>query len=389
MAKETTAGTKPKQLEIAIYSVIGQSFWDDATVSAVDVKKLLEGGEYDEVLVRINSPGGNAYDGIAIYNLLARLEQKVIVEIDGLAASAASIVAMAGDEIRMAANALMMIHDAWTIVLGNSQELQKYSSYLAKLDQGLAKTYAARTKGDEAVIAKQMDDETWFTADEAKAAGFCDAIISAKEASASFDLSAFKCVPAEAAARFGKQDGRHFAIAAGPLPLEKLFPSFSFEEQIVMSKPTEQHAAGKPVETKTEQTLPAITAADVDKAKTDGAAAAKAAEKERTSKILALCNEAGKPEQAPAFIDGDLSVVDVQAKLFNSMCADRTPVGDAGGQTNVASQPDANADAKKEYKANPHLAAVMSEGDYLAQKKRDEAGGYVTPKNVAEKLAAL
>lgn len=156
--------------EILIYSDIGTDWFGDS-VSAVSVKAQLDQMEGD-VTIRINSPGGDVFDGFAIYNLLAQHKGKKTVYIDGLAASAASVVAMAGDEIVMGDNALMMIHNPWTMSLGNSAEMRSTADLLDKIRDSIVTTYATKSTLDGATIADLMEKETWFSADEAVADGF-------------------------------------------------------------------------------------------------------------------------------------------------------------------------------------------------------------------------
>lgn len=148
-----------------------------------------------DITLRINSPGGDVFDGIAIYNDLLAYNGKVKVEVVGLAASIASIIAMAGDEITIADNAMFMVHNAWTIGVGNRHDFADVAGTLAKIDDALARTYAARTTTGIRAIKQMMDDETWLTAKEAKEAGFATAIGSSAEPKARFDLSVFASVP--------------------------------------------------------------------------------------------------------------------------------------------------------------------------------------------------
>jgi len=168
--------------EILIYSDIGTDYWGEA-VSAVSVKAQLDAMQGD-VSVRINSPGGDVFDGFAIFNLLAQYKGKVTVYIDGLAASAASVIAMAGDEIIMGENALMMIHDPWTMSLGNSAEMRSTADLLDKIRDSIVATYATKSTLDTATIADLMSKETWLSAGEAIKDGFATSTaVSAKQVS--------------------------------------------------------------------------------------------------------------------------------------------------------------------------------------------------------------
>lgn len=156
--------------EILIYQDIGESFWGD-TISANDVKDQLSKMEGD-VTVRINSAGGSVFDGFAIYNLLAQHNGQVTVKVDALAASAASVIAMAGDTIEMADNALMMIHEPWTLALGDAEDMRKTGELLDKIRDSIVTTYQSKTDLDTATIEAMMAEETWFSADEAIENGF-------------------------------------------------------------------------------------------------------------------------------------------------------------------------------------------------------------------------
>lgn len=154
-------------------------------------------GAHGELTVRINSPGGAVSDGIAIYNALARFPGRVAVLIDGLAASIASLIAMAGDTVQIADNALLMIHAPWTITEGDAAELRDVADVLDLHAEAMVSGYAEKSGKSRAEILKIMNQETWFTAEEALAAGFVDEIVVPAEmaALARFDLSRFKHPP--------------------------------------------------------------------------------------------------------------------------------------------------------------------------------------------------
>jgi ATP-dependent Clp protease protease subunit len=179
-----------KKAEIAIYQEIG-GYWDGVSAKqfAEDLKGL---GDIDEINLRMNSPGGEVFEGITIYNVLKNHKARVIVDIDGLAASIASVIAMAGDEIRMADNALMMIHDAWGFAVGTADDMRKTADTMDKVNGTIIGTYVKRTSKEEAKIIDMMHAETWMTAKEAKENGFIDQITDALEMAAHFDLNKFK-----------------------------------------------------------------------------------------------------------------------------------------------------------------------------------------------------
>ena len=130
----------------------------------------------ERIDVFINSPGGDAFEGVSIYNILKDHPAPVNVFVRGLAASAAAIVAMAGDNIQMGTGTFMMIHKAWTIALGNANQLRNQAAVLDTIDGGLADILSARSKNERKQVDKWMRDETWFGASEAVASGFADRV---------------------------------------------------------------------------------------------------------------------------------------------------------------------------------------------------------------------
>lgn len=145
--------------------------------------------------LRINSPGGSVFAARAIETALREHAARVVVHIDGLAASAATFIAMAGDEIRIAPGAMFMIHKAWTYAWGNADDLRRTSDLLDKIDGTLVATYAKRTGASAEQIGEWMAAETWFTAEEAKEHGFVDQVTedepAAKASALNWNLSAF------------------------------------------------------------------------------------------------------------------------------------------------------------------------------------------------------
>ncbi len=181
--------------EIWLYEQIGASFWGDGITSSAFQKELAALGKVTSIDLRINSPGGDVFDGFAIYNLLAQHPATVDVYVDGVAASIASIIAMAGDSIKMAKNSLMMIHNPQGVAIGDANEMDRVKALLIQVKGNLANTYVDRTKNKAADIAAWMDDETWFTAEAAVEHGFADTVISAQAVNACFDLSPFRNIP--------------------------------------------------------------------------------------------------------------------------------------------------------------------------------------------------
>jgi len=175
-----------------LYDEIG--YWG---VTAKQFVKDLEAVKSKNIHLRINSPGGSVFDGTSIYNALKQHPANVVVHIDGLAASISSIIALAGNEVRMSENAFFMIHEPWSMVIGSSDDMRKEADLLDKVRGMIASTYVKKSKKDEKDIYDLMAAETWMTATEALEMGFIDSIDKEgeEEDAALFDLSAFTKVP--------------------------------------------------------------------------------------------------------------------------------------------------------------------------------------------------
>lgn len=197
----------PKEpTELLIYDEIGKNWWDDSGIGAKEFAEVLDAIPRDrEILVRIHSPGGSVFDGLAIYHQLQARRQYVRVRVDGLAASIASIIAMAGREMEMPANAFLMIHNPMTIAIGDAGDMRKAAENLDYFRGALVGIYHAKTGLTTAEIEAAMDSETWMTGADAEKLGYCDRCLEeqALAASASFDLSKFRHVAATVRSRSG------------------------------------------------------------------------------------------------------------------------------------------------------------------------------------------
>ena len=175
-----------EQPEVFIYDEIGRGFFGGG-VAPDDLIKAVKGMKLkaNETLnVRINSPGGDVFDGNTIYNYLRSIKQQVTVTIDGLAASAASIIAMAGDTIRMPENSFLMIHNPWMFVAGDSRVMRKVADDLDEIREGAIKTYLSHSNVERDELVQMLDDETWLGADKAIELGFADELIEPVRAAA-------------------------------------------------------------------------------------------------------------------------------------------------------------------------------------------------------------
>ena len=163
--------------ELTLYGEISDVSWfGDEIVPAQFKKDLDDLGDISTLNIYINSGGGDVFAGQTIYSMLKRHKAHKVVHIDGLAASIASIIAMAGDEVIMPSNAMMMIHNAWTFASGNKDDLRDMADTLEKIDGMLAGVYVDKTGRELAEVEEKMNAETWFTADEALEFGLIDSI---------------------------------------------------------------------------------------------------------------------------------------------------------------------------------------------------------------------
>lgn len=207
--------------EILIYDQIGG--WDG--ILAKDFVPQLKAIKADTIHVRVNSPGGDVFDGITIANALKAHPANVVVHIDGLAASIASIIALAGNEVRMAENAFLMIHDPWTLAIGNAADFRKTADTLDTIGGALVDTYMKKTGASRDDIVAMMAEETWLNAEEALAEGFVDVVDSADSEAdaiaARFDLSVFAKTPAELHERRAKIAASATTAASKDVPTKR------------------------------------------------------------------------------------------------------------------------------------------------------------------------
>jgi HK97 family phage major capsid protein len=188
------AKEKDDEAEILIYESIGEGWFEDGIGAKEFAKELKALGDIKNLTVRINSPGGSVFEGQAIYSQLQSHEAQITVHIDGIAASIASVIAMAGDLIIMPKNATMMIHDPMGMAMGNAEDMRKMAEALDIIKLGIIAAYRDKTGMEDKEISKLMSEETWMTADDAVSKGFADEIDEPVKAAASFDLSMFKNV---------------------------------------------------------------------------------------------------------------------------------------------------------------------------------------------------
>lgn len=174
--------------ELMIYGDIASASWGEDEITPKLFKEELDAlGEIKFLNIYINSGGGEVFAGQAIYSMLKRHAANKTVYIDGIAASIASLIAMAGDKIIMPSNAMLMIHKCWNIAMGNSDEFRQMADRMDKVDESIVGVYVDKTGKDRKEILDLLKAETWFTAEEALAAGFADEVEKEKKLAASMN----------------------------------------------------------------------------------------------------------------------------------------------------------------------------------------------------------
>lgn len=176
--------------EILLYDFVGWPFNDPR-----DLIESLNGLNGKNVILRINSPGGDVFDGLAILNTLRGYKGKVTTRIEALAASAASFIALGGKEVQAYKNSMFMIHEPSTVGWGNQHDLRETADLLEKINDNMIEIYTDKSGLGKKEIREMLKSESWFTAKEAKNKGFIDTIIDGKGAKAEFDLSIFANYP--------------------------------------------------------------------------------------------------------------------------------------------------------------------------------------------------
>ena len=175
------AAADDDETTISIYEVIGQDPWTGGGMTAKRMAGILRSIGDKDIVVNINSPGGDLFEGIAIYNLLRAHKGKVTARVMALAASAASVIAMAADRIEIARAAFFMVHNCWVLAIGNRHDLEEIAAWLEPFDAAMVDVYAARTGLDAKTVAKLMDDETWIGGAAAVDQGFADDFLPADQ----------------------------------------------------------------------------------------------------------------------------------------------------------------------------------------------------------------
>lgn len=166
---------------VTMFGAIGEDYWSGGGITAKSVTAQLRAIGNRPVEVQINSPGGDMFEGIAIYNVLREHAQGVTIKVMGMAASAASVIAMAGDTVEIGAASFLMIHNCWVVAVGNRHDMAETSTYLEPFDQAMADVYAQRTGRTAAECVGWMDAETYMSGSVAIDRGFADSLLAADQ----------------------------------------------------------------------------------------------------------------------------------------------------------------------------------------------------------------
>jgi len=176
--------------ELTLYGEISDISWWGDEVTPKQFKDDLDAlGDIDILNVYINSPGGDVFAGQTIHSILKRHNAQVQVYVDGVAASIASVIAMAGDIVTMPKNAMMMIHNPWTFAVGNAKDFRKLADDLDKIGGSMVEAYESKASIERDKLIELLNAETWLSADECKEYGFCDEVEEAKQVAACADKS--------------------------------------------------------------------------------------------------------------------------------------------------------------------------------------------------------
>jgi ATP-dependent Clp protease protease subunit len=200
--------------ELVLYGFVGDNYWDEGFTATDVVYALAEIGRSADITVRINSGGGYTDDGIAIYNALVAHQGTVAVVVDAMAASSASLIAMAGDTITMRAGSQMMIHGPSGVAYGKAKDLEGYAESARKVGRGMAEIYAEQCGEDVEELLEEMEGEIWLTPDEAVERGFATDAVKAKSSNVTaFDFRQYANAPERLVAMAKKEKWTFHASA--------------------------------------------------------------------------------------------------------------------------------------------------------------------------------
>ena len=290
--------------EICIFDEIGKSWWGEETVSAKSFNDDLNalGKDVSNITLRINSPGGDVFDGIAIHNALKQHPATVTAHVDGIAASIASFIAMAADKIVMPSNAFMLIHGASGMSWGNADDMRATADDLERIDKSISATYVARSGKPAAKVRALMKEDRLMDAAEVKEFGLCDEVIEPVQMAASFSL---RLLPQPAAKKFKAALGTETEPDPPPVPVSE-----GPEPQPVAEPAPPSPAA--PVAEPPQQNVVQLNAARNEGVKQHA---------KYVSDVNDLCVLASLPDRAIAYIKANKTLDQVREDLMKARTA--------------------------------------------------------------------
>lgn len=353
-------------LELLMYGPVGSDWWGDgSTVDAKAVATALAGHKSaKQITIKMNSIGGDPFHAIAIYSALKSHGAKVTCQIDGIAASAATLISCAADLIIMNEAGLFMIHEAAWGTYGTVDEQQSILDATKKINEQSAALYAARSGQSLADVKSMMSATTWMTAQEAKDKGFVSELKPLKTMSASVCPGQFASVPDRIKPILAK-----LSMEVEPMTQPTPTPATPAPAAPAASAPPAAPAVPAPA-----AAAPAVPVAQPVAPSAEMAAAIKAAT-ERASAITSACVMAGKADMASKYIDDPAATVgSVQGALLQLVCADRKPTGDVGGGAGDPPPPNPNAKFEKEFDdaAQTYANMGLSKAQYVKSRRIDE-----------------
>ena len=289
--------------EVAIYDEIG-AYGVSAKGFLAELGALPDGTPVD---LRLNSPGGSVFDAVAIHNALKRHEGTVTVWIDGIAASAASYVAMAGDEIVMPENAFLMIHDPAGLVMGTAEDMRAMAEALDKVKGSLVSGYAAKSGRTPEEVSALMAAETWFDASDAVAQGFADRLIEPVRIAANFDIGRFRNAPPVLVEQVEADQDSDDAADCVEIEADEDTDEAAEGDQL-SDVENEQAAAADTAQPPAETPPPSGAPPDPAAIRADAIGHARA--------VIDLCLLAGQAQMAGRFLEENASLDEVRAALL-------------------------------------------------------------------------
>ncbi len=326
---------------LSIYDEIG--FWG---VQAADFRAALAAVKEDEIVVEINSPGGDVFAGAAIYNMLKASGKQITSKVMGVAASAASLIAMAGDSIEMPKNTFMMVHNPWGSAMGNADEMRETAELLDKIGGSMLATYQAKTGLPEDELKALLAKDTWMTADEALELGFATSVTEEIKAQASFDMKRadlpehIRAIYAATAMPPVAPPAPQDPPAPAPAPAASGAEEVEAIRALVAGDPSLAAYADKF----------AVACASVDAAKVRMGNA---------KTILALGKHAKQDKLAGELVESDTPVADARTKLLAAM---------AENDTHTGTEPPTKVVTTGAVKLNPQASFQKREEQRLARR---------------------